>query len=1024
MFDGPLSGGVPKGIELYVINNIADLSIYGVGSANNGGGTDGEEFTFPAVSATAGDFIYVASESTGFTTFFGFAPDYTTGSMAINGDDAIELFESGSLIDLYGDQNVDGTGEVWDHADGWAYRNCSAVPNCGTFIDSNWTFSGTNALDGEVANATAVTPVPVGTYATVCSSTGCTDPTACNFDSQANVDDGSCLIPVADCSQCNGAALEIIDTDGDGICNADDNDDDGDGVADPTDNDPLDPFVCLDLDNDGCDDCSSGTFDPANDGADTDGDGICDAGEVSGCTNVLACNYDATATDDDGSCLVPVANCSQCNGAALEIIDTDGDGICDADDKGIDAMIVEQVDASIAEAGAIAYRVYIDLAENYQLQAVYGNDANPLVINTSSSWYNDAFGSDRGDLLNDALLDATPSLAFDSYVSMNGSSVSTIGVQASEDLDGTADGRTTGSVATTTLVGASQISDAFLPGSNTTDNVNIAGIVGGSYATTDDNSGGTASNSILVGQFTTTGDIVIQLNVQIRNLISGEIEKYVSTTSVPALGEEFCPDLIFIQNLGCTDPTACNFDSQANVDDGSCLIPVADCSQCNGAALEIIDTDGDGICNADDNDDDGDGVADPTDNDPLDPFVCLDLDNDGCDDCSSGTFDPANDGTDTDGDGICDAGEVSGCTNPVACNYDPAATDDNGTCLIPVANCSECDGSSLVTIDTDNDGICDADDKGIDDMIVEQVDASTAEAGAIAYRVYIDLAENYQLQAVYGNDANPLVINTSSSWYNDAFGSDRGDLLNDALLDATPSLAFDSYVSMNGSSVSTIGVQASEDLDGTADGRTTGSVATTTFVGASQISDAFLPGSNTTDNVNITGVVGGSWATTDDNSGGTASNSVLVGQFTTTGDILIQLNIQVRNLITGEIEKYVSTAGNAATGEEFCPELIFSQNLGCTDPAACNYDPDATVDDGSCIIPEVDTCPLDLDDSGTVDVSDFLTVLGQFGAACPPDPIDPPCPPVNNCPTDFNDDNITDITDYLQILGALGFDCP
>jgi plastocyanin len=40
VFDGPLPGGQPKGIELYVINDIADLSVYGVGSANNGGGSD------------------------------------------------------------------------------------------------------------------------------------------------------------------------------------------------------------------------------------------------------------------------------------------------------------------------------------------------------------------------------------------------------------------------------------------------------------------------------------------------------------------------------------------------------------------------------------------------------------------------------------------------------------------------------------------------------------------------------------------------------------------------------------------------------------------------------------------------------------------------------------------------------------------------------------------------------------------------------------------------------------------------
>ncbi|MGB0914546.1 MAG: immunoglobulin domain-containing protein, partial [Crocinitomicaceae bacterium] len=48
VFDGPNTGGTPKGVELYILNDIADLSIYGIGSANNGGGTDGEEFTFPS----------------------------------------------------------------------------------------------------------------------------------------------------------------------------------------------------------------------------------------------------------------------------------------------------------------------------------------------------------------------------------------------------------------------------------------------------------------------------------------------------------------------------------------------------------------------------------------------------------------------------------------------------------------------------------------------------------------------------------------------------------------------------------------------------------------------------------------------------------------------------------------------------------------------------------------------------------------------------------------------------------------
>ena len=108
VFDAPLTGGTPKGIELYVINDIDDLSSFGVGSANNGGGTDGQEFTFPADAASAGTFIYVASEVDQFTAFFGFAPTYNAGSvMSINGDDAIELFENGSVSDTFGTVDCD-----------------------------------------------------------------------------------------------------------------------------------------------------------------------------------------------------------------------------------------------------------------------------------------------------------------------------------------------------------------------------------------------------------------------------------------------------------------------------------------------------------------------------------------------------------------------------------------------------------------------------------------------------------------------------------------------------------------------------------------------------------------------------------------------------------------------------------------------------------------------------------------------------------------------------------------------------
>ena len=170
VIDGPLTGGLPKAVELYVTDDIADLSIYGLGSANNGGGTDGEEFTFPAVSASAGTYLYIASEATGLPAFLGFAPDYTSFAVSINGDDAIELFMNGSVIDVYGDPLVDGTGTVWEHQDGWASRNPGTTAKT-VFDPADWTFSGANALDGEVSNDSATMPFPVGGFTDVLTPT-------------------------------------------------------------------------------------------------------------------------------------------------------------------------------------------------------------------------------------------------------------------------------------------------------------------------------------------------------------------------------------------------------------------------------------------------------------------------------------------------------------------------------------------------------------------------------------------------------------------------------------------------------------------------------------------------------------------------------------------------------------------------------------------------------------------------------------------------------------------------------------
>ncbi len=164
VIDGPLAGGVPKAVEFYVVNDIADLSIYGFGAANNGGGSDGQEYTFSG-SARAGDYLYIASETAGFTSFFGFAPTGTARAANINGDDAIELFQNGTVVDVFGQPEVDGTGQPWDYQDGWAYRQ-SGTSAESMFDLGQWTFSGSGALDTSGENGTAAVPFPIGTFAT------------------------------------------------------------------------------------------------------------------------------------------------------------------------------------------------------------------------------------------------------------------------------------------------------------------------------------------------------------------------------------------------------------------------------------------------------------------------------------------------------------------------------------------------------------------------------------------------------------------------------------------------------------------------------------------------------------------------------------------------------------------------------------------------------------------------------------------------------------------------------------------
>lgn len=139
-----------KALHLKAVEDIIDLSNYAIGVANNGDGSDSIEYRFPAIAVSAGDDILLAREDATLTSYFGgcmgeFEHVIQTDEMNQNGNDAIELFSGTTVIETYGDINVDGTGQEWEYTGTWAYKlagewiygGLSCAANSSSTQDSN-----------------------------------------------------------------------------------------------------------------------------------------------------------------------------------------------------------------------------------------------------------------------------------------------------------------------------------------------------------------------------------------------------------------------------------------------------------------------------------------------------------------------------------------------------------------------------------------------------------------------------------------------------------------------------------------------------------------------------------------------------------------------------------------------------------------------------------------------------------------------------------------------------------------------
>jgi hypothetical protein len=173
--DGDESGGTPKVLEIYA-NGTVDFSQYSLQNQTNANTTWGNTFDLSALGTVTDDFVYIYSNgSNNNDPFSANFPSVTTNKidatsnaiLNINGDDRVRIVDNnGGVIDMYGEDGVDGTGTAWEYKDGYAKRLDSTGPDGANFTTANWDFH-KGALDGHGAvqdGTTYESLIGIGTY--------------------------------------------------------------------------------------------------------------------------------------------------------------------------------------------------------------------------------------------------------------------------------------------------------------------------------------------------------------------------------------------------------------------------------------------------------------------------------------------------------------------------------------------------------------------------------------------------------------------------------------------------------------------------------------------------------------------------------------------------------------------------------------------------------------------------------------------------------------------------------------------
>ena len=245
-------------------------------------------------------------------------------------------------------------------------------------------------------------------------------------------------------------------------------------------------------------------------------------------------------------------------------------------------------------------------------------------------------------------------------------------------------------------------------------------------------------------------------------------------------------------------------------------------------------------------------------------------------------------------------------------------------------------------------------------LTVESAPASTE--GLTTYRFYVEMQDaTDRMSAVYGNDQANLIVNVPEGAFNSAFNSSwSASGINPAFLPVFPDLADDTYAT-----IGLTGPASTSGIEGAADP----SIVEDSM---QPITPFFLIDAST--NLESTTLTGSSWYVLNTAANGLPDSNgrVLIMQVTTSGNISGQINYQVFPLGVGADQQQLTTIFDGAG--TFAPN-DGSEVEGCTDATACNYNEEATTDNGSCL--ELDAagvcggdCAADADVDGICDDED------------------------------------------------------